>query len=78
MEQVETLIVGGGQAEIGVRSGDVSEDATDQTTTTSSTGDGDPAPHPVAIVTNRGNGRHRIRVLIRVLEFVHQAEIGSI
>jgi len=56
----------------------VTEDATDQTATTSSIGDGDPAPHLVAIVTHRGNGRDRIRVLIRVLDIADSPEIGSI
>jgi hypothetical protein len=32
----------------------------------------------VAIINHRGDPRDRIRVLIRVLEFAHQAEIGSI
>jgi len=32
----------------------------------------------VAIVNHRGDRRERIRVLIRVLELAHRAEIGSI
>jgi CubicO group peptidase (beta-lactamase class C family) len=35
-------------------------------------------PHLVAIANHRGGRRDRIRVLIRVLEFAHQAGISSI